>query len=138
MVHSSALLPLQEALAMTAHHLLNDPSPDACAAEGLLLRKTASRCERLRHSRPQKADHSVRHLWLRRFDVAWRHGLSSFVCDYLADVCGDPQTSADPVRAYLLDGRCVSDWTQKTLQRLRSGVRQARCQAPPANPILRL
>ncbi len=65
-----------------------------------------------------------------RFDVAWRHGLASFVCDYLADVCGDPQTSADPVRAYLLDGRCVGDWTRKALQRLRSGVRQARCQAP--------
>jgi len=60
----------------------------------------------------------------RRFDVAWRHGLASFVCDYLADVCGDPQTSADPVRAYLLDGRCVADWSQKALQRMRSSVRQ--------------
>ena len=64
----------------------------------------------------------------RRFDVAWRHGLASFVCDYLADVCGDPQTSADPVRAYLLDGRCVADWSQKALQRMRSSVRQVRRQ----------
>ena len=62
----------------------------------------------------------------RRFDVALRHGLASFVCDYLAEVCGDPLTSADPVRAYLLDGRCVADWSQKALQRTRSSVRQVR------------
>jgi hypothetical protein len=35
-------------------------------------------------------------------DVVWRHGLLSFVCAHLAEVCGDP-LSADPVPAYLPD-----------------------------------
>ena len=63
-----------------------------------------------------------------RFDVALEHGMSMVICDYVAEVCIDPRmTSADPVQAHLLDGRCVAEWTQKALQRLHSRLRQACC-----------
>lgn len=60
-----------------------------------------------------------------RFDVLWEHGLSMVICDFVGDVCSDPHMrSAEALQSHLLDGRCVADWAQAALQRLRSRVQQ--------------
>ena len=75
-----------------------------------------------------------------RFDVALEQGLGEVVVDYVAELCSDPfQTSADPVEAYLMDGRCVQQWASRALHRTRARFLQvpplalACCGVPPAD-----
>lgn len=53
--------------------------------------------------------------------MALEQGLGVLLVDYVAEVCGDPfLTSADPVEAYLMDGRCMAQWAHRALHRSRA------------------
>jgi len=59
--------------------------------------------------------------------VALEQGLGELLVDYVVEVCGDPfLTSADPVEAYLMDGRCVQQWAHRALHRSRARFLQVR------------
>lgn len=60
-----------------------------------------------------------------RFDVALEQGLGELLVDYVVEVCSDPfLTSADPVDAYLMDGRCMQQWAHRALRSSRARLLQ--------------
>lgn len=75
------------------------------------------------------------------FDVALEQGLGELLVDYVVEVCSDPfLTSADPVDAYLMDGRCMQQWAHRALRssraRLLQALQQERLAAPGTATVL--
>ena len=57
--------------------------------------------------------------------MALDQGLGELLVDYVVEVCSDPfLTSADPVDAYLMDGRCMQQWAHRALHRSRARLLQ--------------